>query len=56
MAFGTYLMGGQHLSVARRADLKSEVLGTPISTGYLSGLPGWTAEAWRDSIPRSVTG
>src|SRR5680860_187091 len=37
-ALGTYLMGRQHLPVARTAELMSEVLGAPVSTGWLSSL------------------
>lgn len=50
-ALGTYLMGRQHLPVARTAELMAEVLGAPVSTGWLStllasaaqGLAGFTA-------------
>ncbi|WP_448073994.1 IS66 family transposase [Georgenia yuyongxinii] len=39
-ALGAYLLGRQHLPVARCAELMSEVLGVPVSTGYLAGLLG----------------
>lgn len=37
-ALGTYLMGRQHLPVARTAELMADVLGAPVSTGWLSCL------------------
>jgi len=37
-ALAIYLMGRQHLPVARTAELMSEVLGAPVSTGWLSSL------------------
>lgn len=37
-ALATYLMGRQHLPVARTAELMSDVLGAPVSTGWLSSL------------------
>lgn len=42
-ALGTYLMGRQHLPVARCAELMGEVMGAPVSTGFLAGLPGRAA-------------
>ena len=39
-ALGAYLLGRQHLPVARCAELMSEVLGAPVSTGWLAGLLG----------------
>lgn len=37
-ALAVYLMGRQHLPVARTAELISDVLGAPVSTGWLSSL------------------
>lgn len=37
-ALGAYLMGRQHLPIARAAELMTDCLGTPVSTGWLSGL------------------
>jgi transposase len=37
-ALAAYLMARQHLPVARTAELLSDVLGTPISTGLLAGI------------------
>lgn len=37
-ALATYLMGRQHLPIARTAELMSDVLGAPVSTGWLSSL------------------
>ena len=37
-ALAVYLMGRQHLPVARTAELMSDVLGAPVSTGWLSSL------------------
>lgn len=41
-AVGVYLLAGQHIPVARVADLLAQVCGAPVSTGWLAGL---TAEA-----------
>lgn len=38
-ALGSYLLVRQHLPVGRTAELMSDVLGAPVSTGFLSGLP-----------------
>lgn len=35
---GAYLMGRQHLPVARTAELLTDALGAPVSTGWLSSL------------------
>ena len=43
-ALATYLMGRQHLPVARAAELMSDVLGAPVSTGWLSSLLGNAAD------------
>jgi transposase len=37
-ALAAYLMGRQHLPVARTAELLSDVLGVPVSTGFLAGV------------------
>ena len=37
-ALGTYLTARQHLPVARTAELLSDVLGAPVSTGFVAGL------------------
>jgi transposase len=37
-ALGTYLLARQHLPVARAAELMSDCLGAPVSTGWLAGL------------------
>jgi transposase len=37
-ALAAYLMARQHLPVARTAELLSDVLGTPVSTGLLAGI------------------
>lgn len=37
-ALAAYLMGRQHLPVARTAELLSDVLGAPVSTGMLAGV------------------
>jgi len=41
-AFATYLLAGQHLPLARTAELLTELLGAPISQGSLTG---WYAQA-----------
>jgi len=43
-ALAVYLMGRQHLPVARTAELMSDVLGAPVSTGWLSSLLGNAAD------------
>lgn len=42
-AVGVYLMVGQHLPVARAAELLAQVCGAPVSTGWLAGLPAEAA-------------
>jgi transposase len=37
-SLGTYLLVRQHLPVARTAELLEDVLGAPVSTGWLAGL------------------
>lgn len=37
-ALGTYLVGRQHLPVARAAELMADCLGAPVSTGWVAGL------------------
>jgi transposase len=37
-AVGVYLVAGQHLPVARAAELLSQVCGAPVSTGWLASL------------------
>lgn len=37
-ALGVYLLARQHLPVARTAELMSDCLGAPVSTGWLAGL------------------
>ena len=37
-ALGAYLLGRQHLPVARAAELMSDVLQAPVSTGFLAGV------------------
>lgn len=37
-ALGTYLTARQHLPVARTAELLSDVLGAPVSAGFVAGL------------------
>ena len=39
-----YLMVGQHVPVARAAELLSQVCGAPVSTGWLAGLAAEAAE------------
>jgi len=39
-ALGAYLMGRQHLPVARTAELMADVIGAPVSTGWLATLLG----------------
>ena len=42
---GAYLLGRQHLPVARAAELMADCLGAPVSTGWLAGLlPAAAAE------------
>jgi transposase len=43
-ALATYLMVRQHLPVARTAELLEAVLGAPVSTGWLAGLPAQAAD------------
>jgi len=44
-ALGAYLLGRQHLPVARAAELMADCLGAPVSTGWLAGLlPAAAAE------------
>ena len=43
-AFATYLMVRQHIPVARCAELLSDALGAPVSTGWLAGLSAEAAE------------
>ncbi|MGH2770513.1 MAG: IS66 family transposase [Actinomycetota bacterium] len=42
-AIATYLMVRQHLPVARTAELLEDVLGAPVSTGWLAALPAQAA-------------
>lgn len=37
-ALGAYLLGRQHLPIARAAELMSDVLAAPVSTGFLAGV------------------
>ena len=37
-ALGVYLIGRQHLPIARAAELLEDALGAPVSTGWLAGL------------------
>jgi len=43
-ALGTYLLARQHLPVARAAELMSDCLAVPVSTGWLPGLVPVAAE------------
>jgi len=43
-AVGVYLLVGQHLPVARVADLLKEICGAPVSTGWLASLPTEAAD------------
>lgn len=43
-SLGTYLLVRQHLPVARTAELLEDVLGAPVSTGWLAGLAAEAAE------------
>ena len=43
-AVAVYLMVGQHIPVARAAELLSQVCGAPVSTGWLAGLAAEAAE------------
>jgi transposase len=43
-ATAVYLMVGQHVPVARAAELLSQVCGAPVSTGWLAGLAAQAAE------------
>jgi transposase len=43
-ATAVYLMVGQHVPVARAAELLSQVCGAPVSTGWLAGLAAEAAE------------
>lgn len=43
-AVAVYLMVGQHIPVARAAELLSQVCGAPVSTGWLAGLAPEAAE------------
>jgi transposase len=43
-ATAVYLMVGQHVPVARCAELVSQVCGAPVSTGWLAGLAAEAAE------------
>lgn len=49
-AVGVYLMIGQHLPVARTAELLSQVCGAPVSTGFLAGLAGEAAGGLGDFL------
>ncbi|MGH9341460.1 MAG: IS66 family transposase, partial [Acidobacteriota bacterium] len=42
-AAATYLLVRQHLPVARTAELLDDMLGAPVSTGWLAGLPSEAA-------------
>jgi transposase/regulator of replication initiation timing len=42
-ATAVYLMTGQHVPVARTAELLSQMCGAPVSTGWLAGLPAEAA-------------
>jgi len=56
-ALGTYLIGRQHLPVARTAELMAEVLGAPVSTGWLASLLGSAAdrlEGFTDTVREQV--
>ncbi len=43
-AVAVYLMVGQHMPVARAAELLSQVCGAPVSTGWLAGLAAEAGE------------
>lgn len=43
-ALGVYLMGRQHIPVKRAAELLSDVVGVPVSTGFLAGVIPEAAE------------
>ena len=43
-AVGVYLTAGQHLPVARAAELLAQVCGAPVSTGWLAGLAAEAAD------------
>ncbi len=50
-AVAVYLMVGQHIPVARAAELLSQVCGAPVSTGWLAGLAAEAAGGSRPSSP-----
>lgn len=58
-ALATYLLAGQHLPLARTAELLSELVGAPVSEGSLAG---WYAEAaagldpFLDTVTTGLTG
>lgn len=43
-AYAVYLLVRQHLPVERTAEILSDLLGAPVSTGWLAGLTGQAAE------------
>lgn len=56
-ALGAYLQGRQHLPIARAAELMTDCLGAPVSTGWLAGLlpsaAGWL-EGFTDAVREQV--
>lgn len=51
-ALAVYLLVRQHLPVARTAELLGDVLGAPVSAGWLAGLPGEAARRLAGFIQR----
>jgi transposase len=49
-ALGGYLLARQHLPVARAAELMSDCLGAPVSTGWLAGLVPSAANRLEDFV------
>lgn len=39
-ALASYLLSRQHIPIGRAAEFLSDVLGAPVSTGFLAGIPG----------------
>lgn len=56
-AAGLYLLVRQHLPVERTAELLSDLLGAPVSTGWLAGLPARASvglEPFLDEVARCL--
>lgn len=49
-AYAVYLIVRQHIPVERTAEILADLLGAPVSTGWLAGLTGQAAEGLEDFV------